>query len=203
MSPSRCAFSDLASRRSPCLPLSKQPPPADPAQLRACEVAADSPDVIHLRIGGREGDARLEDEQDASAEQQNNTNGAEDKRHPPGIEPRIPGKPSAWRQQRQRSKPNGQPFGGGARRSVAAIVTRPARESAFIFRITWPRCAFTVISLMPSSPPTCLFSRPETTNAMTSRSRRLSDEWRSRRLVVNNGSVKTQARRPPTAPRIP
>src|SRR5207249_1845927 len=31
--------------------------------------------------------------------------------------------------------------------------------------------AFTVISLMPSSPPTCLFSRPETTNAMTCLSR--------------------------------
>ena len=67
-----------------------------------------------------------------------------------------------------------QPFGAGARRSLAAIVTRSARERASIFRITWPRCAFTVISLMPSSPPTCLFNRPETTNAMTSRSRRLS-----------------------------
>jgi hypothetical protein len=29
-----------------------------------------------------------------------------------------------------------QPFGAGARRSLAAIVTRSARESAFIFRIT-------------------------------------------------------------------
>ena len=68
-----------------------------------------------------------------------------------------------------------QSFRAGARRSLAAIFTRSARESAFIFRITLPRCAFTVISLMPSSPPTCLFNRPETTNAMTSRSRRLSD----------------------------
>ena len=45
----------------------------------------------------------------------------------------------------------------------AAMFTRSARESAFIFRITWPRCAFTVFSLMPSSAPTCLFFRPETT----------------------------------------
>ena len=57
---------------------------------------------------------------------------------------------------------------------------RSAKEPAFIFRITWPRCAFTVISLMPSSKPTCLFSRPRTTNAMTSRSRGLNDAYRSR-----------------------
>ena len=42
----------------------------------------------------------------------------------------------------------------------AAIVTRSGSESAFILRMTWPLCAFTVISLMPSSPPTCLFNRP-------------------------------------------
>jgi hypothetical protein len=30
------------------------------------------------------------------------------------------------------------------------MFTRSARESAFIFRIILPRCAFTVISLMPS-----------------------------------------------------
>jgi len=53
-----------------------------------------------------------------------------------------------------------QPFVVDARCSFAAIFTRSARESAFIFRITLPRCAFTVISLMPSSPPTCLFNRP-------------------------------------------
>src|ERR1700722_14752997 len=63
----------------------------------------------------------------------------------------------------------------GAGRSLAAIFTRSARESAFIFCITLPRCAFTVISLIPSSPPTCLFSRPETTNAITCRSRWVSD----------------------------
>src|SRR5262249_9172019 len=50
--------------------LSKEPPPADPAQLGACEVAADSPDVIHLRVGRREGNARLEDEQNAGEETQ-------------------------------------------------------------------------------------------------------------------------------------
>src|SRR4029077_16311755 len=63
----------------------------------------------------------------------------------------------------------------GAGRSFAAIFTNSARESAFIFCITLPRCAFTVISLIPSSPPTCLFSRPETTNAITCRSRWESD----------------------------
>jgi hypothetical protein len=40
-----------------------------------------------------------------------------------------------------------------------AILTRSAKDSAFIFCITWPRCAFTVISLMPRSAPTCLFKR--------------------------------------------
>ena len=35
----------------------------------------------------------------------------------------------------------------------AAIVTRSGSESAFILRITWPRCAFTVISLIPSGRP--------------------------------------------------
>ena len=58
---------------------------------------------------------------------------------------------------------------------VTAMFTSAGSESAFIFRITWPRCAFTVISLIPSSPPTCLFKRPETTSAMTSRSRGVSD----------------------------
>src|SRR5579862_6420807 len=63
----------------------------------------------------------------------------------------------------------------GARRSLAAIFTRSARESAFIFCITLPRCAFTVISLIPSSPATCLFNRPETTNNITCLSRCDSD----------------------------
>ena len=57
-----------------------------------------------------------------------------------------------------------QPFGEGAKRMLAAIVTRSAREPASILRIILPRCAFTVISLIPSSPPTCLFNRPRTTN---------------------------------------
>ena len=34
------------------------------------------------------------------------------------------------------------------RSRFAAMVTRSAKESAFIFRIILPRCAFTVISLM-------------------------------------------------------
>ena len=49
-----------------------------------------------------------------------------------------------------------------------------ASERACILRIIFPRCALTVISLIPSSAPTCLFSRPATTSAITSRSRRLS-----------------------------
>jgi hypothetical protein len=39
------------------------------------------------------------------------------------------------------------------RPKLAAIVTKSASESAFILRITWPLCAFTVIFLMPSSAP--------------------------------------------------
>src|ERR1700728_4810818 len=57
-------------------------------------------------------------------------------------------------------------FGSGTIRSLAAIPTRSASESAFIFRITFPRCAFTVISEIPSSPAACLFNKPEITNAM-------------------------------------
>jgi hypothetical protein len=62
-------------------------------------------------------------------------------------------------------------LGIDARRSLEAIFTKLGTESAFIFCIILPRCAFTVISLIPSSPPICLFGRPETTNASTSRSR--------------------------------
>src|SRR6267378_4385289 len=66
-------------------------------------------------------------------------------------------------------------LGASGRLSFAAILTKSAREPTFIFRITLPRCVLTVISLVPSSAPTCLFKRPETTNAMTSRSRRVSE----------------------------
>jgi hypothetical protein len=48
------------------------------------------------------------------------------------------------------------------------VVGIDRRDSAFIFRIALPRCAFTVISLMPSLSRTCLLNRPETTNAVTS-----------------------------------
>ncbi len=44
----------------------------------------------------------------------------------------------------------------GSEKRLAAILTRSAKESAFIFCITCPLCAFTVISLMPSSAPACL-----------------------------------------------
>src|SRR5580658_2900017 len=66
-------------------------------------------------------------------------------------------------------------LGACTRRSLEAIFTRLAREPAFIFSITFPRWAFTVISLMPSSPAICLFNMPETTNAMTCCSRQVSD----------------------------
>src|SRR5262249_48240703 len=38
----------------------------------------------------------------------------------------------------------------------SAMRTRSASDSAFIFRITRPRCVFTVISLVPKSAATCL-----------------------------------------------
>ena len=59
--------------------------------------------------------------------------------------------------------------------SLSAILMRPASESACIFCITWPRCSFTVASLMPNSPAICLLRRPRTTSAITSCSRELSD----------------------------
>jgi len=58
--------------------------------------------------------------------------------------------------------------------SRASMLTSSANESAFIFRMTLPRWNFTVISLIPSSPPTCLFNKPETTNAITCLSRGVS-----------------------------
>ena len=64
------------------------------------------------------------------------------------------------------------------------MPTNSANDVAFIFRITLPRCAFTVISLMPSSPPTCLFSSPETTSAITSRSREVSDSKSVRNACI-------------------
>ncbi len=45
------------------------------------------------------------------------------------------------------------------------MFTNAGSDAAFILRITWPRWAFTVISLIPSSPPTCLFKSPETTSS--------------------------------------
>ena len=60
---------------------------------------------------------------------------------------------------------------GRGRRRRAAMPTNSGRDSASILRMTLPRCALTVISLIPSSSPTSLFGKPTTTNAMTSRSR--------------------------------
>ena len=62
-----------------------------------------------------------------------------------------------------------------ARGSIFYLCERSASDPAFIFSITRPRCTFTVTSLVPSSPATCLLSSPETTRAMTSRSRGVND----------------------------
>jgi DNA-binding CsgD family transcriptional regulator len=50
---------------------------------------------------------------------------------------------------------------------VAAMLTNSANERACIFRMIRPRCALTVISLIPSSSPTSLLNRPVTTRLMT------------------------------------
>src|SRR5215472_11149575 len=36
------------------------------------------------------------------------------------------------------------------RSNLSAIRARSGSDAAFIFRMTWPRCTFTVISLMPT-----------------------------------------------------
>ena len=43
--------------------------------------------------------------------------------------------------------------------SFAAILTNSARDSACIFRMTFPRWILTVTSLFPSSYAICLFSK--------------------------------------------
>src|SRR5882672_12900504 len=64
--------------------------------------------------------------------------------------------------------------------SVSDILTSSASEPASILRITWPRWTLTVSSLMPSSPAICLLRKPETTHAITSPSRGVSDAYRAR-----------------------
>jgi len=54
---------------------------------------------------------------------------------------------------------------------VSAIFTKSASDLAPIFRVAWPRCTFTVISVTPISAATCLFNSPPVTHAMTSCSR--------------------------------
>ena len=61
------------------------------------------------------------------------------------------------------------------------MVTRSGSESAFILRMTWPLCALTVISTDAELAADLLFNSPETTSAITSRSRGVSDAWHSRR----------------------
>ena len=75
---------------------------------------------------------------------------------------------------RSRNDPNGwaTPRAECAPPWLRGQVARPRLSSCASLRLL---CAFTVISLMPSSPPTCLFNSPETTNAMTWRSRGVSD----------------------------
>jgi hypothetical protein len=66
---------------------------------------------------------------------------------------------------------------------LSAIRAKSGSEDAFIFRITWPRWTFTVISLIPISPAICLFSRPATTHAIASRSRVVNVSNRARNPV--------------------
>src|SRR5580698_2410253 len=68
--------------------------------------------------------------------------------------------------------------------SLSAILTSSGNDLACIFFITWLRCIFTVASLAPISPATCLFSMPETTRFITSRSRMLNQLYRCRSSAV-------------------
>jgi len=54
--------------------------------------------------------------------------------------------------------------------SFSAMRTKSARESARILRITFPRCALIVTSVVPNSPAICLFSNPATISVKTCRS---------------------------------
>src|SRR3974390_1054857 len=63
--------------------------------------------------------------------------------------------------------------------SISAIRLSSGSDRAFIFRIKWLRCTFTVDSVMPISAAICLFRRPAVTWIMTSRSRVLSESKRS------------------------
>ena len=56
---------------------------------------------------------------------------------------------------------------GGGSLSFWAIRTRSANDAACILRMTRPRWALMVISVVPSSPAICLFNRPATTSANT------------------------------------
>jgi hypothetical protein len=80
------------------------------------------------------------------------------------------------------------------------MLTNSARDSAFIFRIMLPRCALTVISLILSSLPTCLFGMPATTNVITSRSRAVRHEYRAFKASISlerssNALLRTKALR--------
>ena len=55
--------------------------------------------------------------------------------------------------------------------SRSAIRTSSGSDPACIFRMTCPRCTFTVISLKVSSAAICLLGRPLTTSDMIRRSR--------------------------------
>src|SRR5260221_1981124 len=54
---------------------------------------------------------------------------------------------------------------------VSAIRLSSGSERAFIFRIRWVRCTFTVDSAIPISLAICLLRRPATTWSMTSLAR--------------------------------
>lgn len=58
---------------------------------------------------------------------------------------------------------------------TSAIRTRSASDLAPIFCMMRPRWTFTVISLSPILPATCLFINPDATRAMISCSRGVKD----------------------------
>jgi hypothetical protein len=60
--------------------------------------------------------------------------------------------------------------------SWSAILTSSGKDLAYIFFSAWLRCIVTVVSLAPSSAPTCSFNIPETTIGWAAASGRFHTE---------------------------
>src|SRR5262249_62213129 len=67
--------------------LPKHPPTACFAKFRLSEMAGNPPNVVHLGVRRGKRNSRLDDQEDARAEQEHDANAPEQKRHPAGIEP--------------------------------------------------------------------------------------------------------------------